>query len=116
MIIELFAVFVVISFVMIYIGLTNSTESAQALIGFFFLFLLSFVLINSNLEYKTGEQRNTTYAVNFTSETIVYNYQAYSDTTSLFNTKRAGIYLTIASAIGFIGVLFSLRGSKNGDI
>lgn len=112
MIIELFAVFVVIAFVMIYIGLTRSTESAQALIGFLFLFLLSFTIINNQLEYKTGEQRNTTYAVNFTSETIVYNYQTYSDVTSLFNTKRVGYYLALASLIGFIGVILSIRGGK----
>lgn len=121
MILELFGVFVGLSFVMIYIGLSKPTESAQALIGFLFLFLLSFVLMGNNLEYRIGEQTTTTYSylvnttdINFTIEQTNYTYTNYADTTSQFNTHRAGYFLALVSAIGFIGVLYGIKtGGRN---
>lgn len=117
MILTLFAFFVGISLVMITIGLSKPTESAQALIGFTFLFLLALVLMGNNLEYKTGEQQNTTYSyidnttqIDTTSQTTSYIYENYDDSTGWFNTHTVGFYMAVASIIGFIGVLISLKG------
>lgn len=117
MILPLFILFVALSVVLIVIGLARPTESAQALIGFFFLFLLSFVVLGNNLEYQTGEIRNTTFSylpnsttVDFTTEAITPVYTPYNDSTGLANTHNFGYYMVIASVIGFIGVLVSLKG------
>lgn len=116
MILTLYGVLVSISLILIYIGLNRPSESAQALVGFFLLFLLSLIIINGTLEYETGAQINTTYTytgdtVTDTSQTVSNQYAYFSDTTS----HRVGYYLAIASAIGFIGVFFSLRRSKKID-
>lgn len=110
MILELFALFLVISFVLIIIGLVKSEESAQALIGFFFLFLLGLVLINNNLEYETGEVTtidNTFSGGNLTSsvENMTITYAAYNDS----NTHNFGYWLCIVAVIGFALVLIGLK-------
>lgn len=71
------------------------------------------IIINGELEYKTGQQTNTTYIydptnvsiLNATSETTAYNYTAYS-------SHNFGYWLAVASAIGFTGVLLSLRHAR----
>lgn len=111
MILTLFAVLIIISLIMIIVGLTRPTESAQALIGFVFLFLLAIVIVNGELEYEVGIQTNTTYSydvnrlVNSTQEEISYQYKYFNDATS----SKVGYYLAIASIVGFAGVLFSLK-------
>lgn len=117
MIVLLFALFVAVSIALIILGLSKPTESAQALLGFTFLFLLSFVVLGNNLEYKTGEQIDTQYTylsdnitIDYTNQTVTDSYTAYDDTTGIFNTHRFGYFLAVGSVIGFIGVLVSLRG------
>ena len=116
MIWQLWAIFVGLSLIMIVIGLSKPTESAQALIGFTFLFLLSFVVLGNNLEFQTGELRTTTYTYS-DNETLIQSVEnitltnsVYDDTTGFFNTQRFGYFMAVASVIGFIGVLVSLRG------
>lgn len=101
---------------MITIGLARPSESSQAIIGFFFLFLLGVVLVNGSLEYKTGENTNTTYQY-FNSSSLQINntieyktdiYNNFNDTTS----HRFGYFLSIASAIGMIGVFIGLKRSR----
>ncbi len=119
MILTLFALLLGLSLVLIAIGLTKQDESAAALIGFLFLFLLSFVILGNNLEYEIGEQRNVSYSydnstgenlLNKTTEDITLIYTTWDDTTGIFNTHRFGYFLAIASIIGFAGVLMSLKG------
>lgn len=111
MILILFGLFLVLSFVMIYIGLTNQEESAQALIGFFFLFLLGLTIIQGNLEYQIGETTNTTYSyengnLSFTSEVTTYDYNNFNSS----NTHYFGYFLAVAAALGFAFVFFGLKG------
>lgn len=113
MILTLYGVLVAICLVLIVVGLAKPTESAQALIGFFLLFLLALVILNGTLEYETGALINTTYQysgdqVIKTDQEITNTYAFFNDTTS----QRVGYYLAIASAIGFIGVFFALRRSR----
>lgn len=116
MILTLFGVLVSISLIMIILGLAKPNESAQALVGFFLLFLLALIIINGELEYETGAVINTTYGytggeVTATDQLVINQYDLFDDTTS----HRVGYYLAIASAIGFIGVLFALKRSKKID-
>lgn len=129
MIWQLFALFLSVSFVLIYIGLMKPDETASALIGFVFLFLLSFVVLGNNLEYKSAENIIYVYGDNYDGyhyddyngtlmhgdlnlfhENRTYTYSVYDDTTGIFNTTRFGYFLAIASIVGFVGCLISLRG------
>jgi len=113
MILTLFGVLIAISLVFILIGLIKPDESAMALVGFVFLFLLSFIVLNGSLEYQVGNNINTTYGydasdrVNFTSQAVIDNYQKFSDS----NSHTMGYYLVIISVVGFVGVLFNLRST-----
>lgn len=116
MILQLYGFLLVICLVLIIIGIFRPSESAFAIIGFAFLFLLSFVLINSELEYETGSSVNTTFTyddsnrVNFSNQHIGYDYVPWEDSTS--NTM--GIWLAIAAFLGFIFMLFMIkRGGKD---
>lgn len=116
MILTLYGVLVAVCLVLIVLGLSKPSESAQALIGFFLLFLLSVVIVGGNLEYQTGAVINSTYTysgsqVSKTDQTVTNQYTYFNDDTS----RRVGYYLAIASAIGFFGVFYSLRRSRKID-
>ncbi len=112
MILNLYAVLVGISLVLIIIGLAKPSESAQALLGFFFLFLLSMNVLGGNLEYETGV--NVTYSydsnLSISSQTATLTYSNFDNTDS----HNLGLYMAIGSAVGFGGVLFSLARTKWG--
>ena len=115
MILELFAVLVAICLAMIIIGLVKQTESAQALIGFFLLFILSLIVLNGGLQYQTGILVNTTMTtvggVTTVEQDVENTYTGYDDD----STHNVGWYLAVASAVGFIGVVYSLRKGRNYD-
>jgi len=116
MILTLFAVLVTISIVLVVLGLTRPTESYQAVVGFFLLFLLSLTILNGNLEYESGAIINTTISytgslATSTDQTVTNQYSNFNDATS----RRVGYYLAVVSAIGMIGVFFSLRKGKWGE-
>lgn len=109
MILTLFGVLVAIALILIGLGLFNPNESAQAIIGFLLLFFLSLIILNNGLEYESGSIINTTYSYNAgevykTDQVITNTYDLYNDD----STHRVGWYLTLASAVGLIGVIFSI--------
>jgi len=114
MILILYVTLLALSLVLVVIGLTRSHESAQALLGFFFIFLLSFYIINGKVEYSNGANTTTEYhyspttELNNTVEITRTNYTTYSDS----YTHYIGVYLALAAAVGFAGVLFGLRRSN----
>lgn len=116
MILTLYVVLIAIALVLIILGLAKPAESAQAIIGFFLLFLLSLIIIGGNLEYATGADINTTYTytgsqVTATDQIVTNRYSNFNDSTS----HQVGYYLAIGSAIGMFGVFFSLRRSRKID-
>ena len=106
----IWSILVTISLVLIVIGLTRPTESAQALIGFFFLFLLSFSIINGTLEYVTGTTTTTTYS--YINDSISSTLEVEQNTHTNFSNHNIGFWFAVASAIGFAGVLYSLKKTK----
>jgi hypothetical protein len=110
MILSLYLVLIFLSLVFIFVGIIKPDESAMALVGFLFLFLLSFVVLNGQLQYETGAivTANYTYtggAITATGQNIVYSYAYFSDTTS----HTMGFYMVVISIVGFVGVLLGLR-------
>lgn len=98
----------IVSLILIIIGVFRENESVVALVGFTFLFLLSFVVMGGNLEYQTGEMHNQTIIDNSTITQIDYSYSNYTDTSGFFNTQKFGFFLAVASVFGFIAVYMGL--------
>lgn len=110
MILQIWATLAALSVVMIILGLSKPSESAQALVGFFFLFLLGFPIMNGDLQYRTGDvvQTNFTYSagnLTMTDASTSYSYTSYQ-------SHVFGWYLIVAAAIGFVMVLFGLRNTR----
>lgn len=112
MILPLFGIFLLLSLSLIITGLIIRDHSELSIIGFLFLFLLSLIIINGNLEYETGVIINTTYNydadgdVTDTDQVINYSYDNYIGD----NYRTIGYWLAVISAAGMIGVFVSLRG------
>ena len=98
MLLELFALLVGIAIIMIILGFTSDTMVLST-IGFFFLFLLSFNLINNGLQH---EGTVTITEVNSTTTSVEKTYDTYPD-----STQTMGIYLAIGSSAGMILSLLS---------
>lgn len=100
----LFIVFLGMSLTLIALGLFRPEHSELSLIGFVFLFLLSFQILNGSLVYETGKQIDYSYdngTLTQVNETLLY-----SPTTQGANlSKSFGFYLAIASFLGFVAVL-----------
>ena len=110
MILSLFLVLIFLSLVFIFVGIIRPDESAMALVGFLFLFILSFVVLNGQLQYETGATVTANYNytggdITSTGQSIVYTYAYFSDSTS----HTMGYYMVIISVVGFVGVLLGLR-------
>jgi hypothetical protein len=124
MILVFFAMFVTLALVLIGLGLLNREHSELALIGFLFLFLLSLIIINGDIQYKSGETVTNTYNCYSTcvanSSLLLESYETtyiYSnmEDVSLANstlTHLVGYWLAVSSILGFIGVILGLRKSK----
>lgn len=115
-----------LSLILIIIGLMRPNESAQALIGFFLMFILGFSILNGTLEYKVGVNETYVYGNNFTDYHWDYDFSLPPaavndaflfhrnsiDVYATFQDHILGFYLIIAGAIGFILVIFGLRNTR----
>lgn len=112
----LFSVFLALSLALVALGLFRGQEHTElALVGFVFLFLLAMLIIAGDIQYKTGEQTNTTYTYNnstltFTQENKIDVYGAFTASGAFSHTF--GYWMAIASIVGFIAVLVGLRGQR----
>lgn len=112
----LFCVFVAISFVLVGLGFYRSEHAELPLVGFFFLFLLSLLLIGGNVDYLSGTQTIVSYnytnsTLTSSTETVINSYspiQISGDYSHWF-----GFYLAIASAVGMIGTFLGIRRGKH---
>ena len=104
MILELFTVLLALSFFVVYLGFKY--DNMYGVVGFFFVFLLSLVLISNSLEYQTGSVLTS---INSTTTNIVKTYTNYTDNSSHW----IGYFLAIASSLGMI---FSWTNPNSKDI
>lgn len=97
MILELYAVLLLLSFFIVYLGFKY--DNMYGVVGFFFIFLLSLVLISNSLQYQTGfVQIANTSVANITNTTQTFTYTNYKDTSSHW----IGYFLALASSLGMI--------------
>lgn len=126
-----FITLLVISLIIIALGLFRQEHSELAIIGFLFLFLLSFSF-NNGIEYKTGVNETYEYEClccsnglptsspgicNENSTNLVVskvikvdNYEKYNP--SGFFGHLISYYLAIGSFIGFVAVLIGLKFTR----
>lgn len=93
MLIELFVILLVTSLALVIIGYAVDLR-ILAVVGFFFIFLLSFTLINNDLEYETG----ASLSFSGNSTTVTYTYNSFSN-----NTFQYGLYMAVVGALGMAG-------------
>jgi len=115
-------VFIVISFILITLGLYKPEHTELPLTGFIFLFLLSFVILNNQIEYKIGT--NTTSTFTYTVNADIYNNtlltSSFESNVDMYGpvdlggtlSHSIGYWLLISSVVGFIGVILGLRKSE----
>lgn len=120
----LFVIFLSLSLFLVFLGFYRSDHSELALIGFLFLFLLSLMILNSNIEYKTGTTTNITYSYDPTNSTLLSSQEIVTDNYSTFTANDSlsfigktlahlfGIWLAVASVVGFIGILLGIKKQK----
>lgn len=104
-----------LSLILITLGLFRNEHTELALIGFVFLFLLSFLLINNDIQYRVGYDTNTTYTytdgnLSLTEETTRDVYTTSTMGGSL--SHSFGYWLAVISIVGFIGMILALKKEK----
>lgn len=104
-----------IALALIGLGFYREEHTELVLVGFLFLFLLSLVLINENLEYKSGytEQTNYTYTGTAINYTTLTHTDVYSNVNVSSNYSHwLGYYLAVISFVGFVGGIIGIKRSK----
>lgn len=114
-----------IGLIFIILGLSFQEHTELAIIGFLFLFLLSFNLINGTLEYETGTAQVYRYGNNFSGyhwdyadpleprpqdpdEAFIFHIDETKDYTTYQNVSM-GIYMALISLFGIIIMLFNIK-------
>jgi len=132
----LFITFLVISLVLIALGFYKTEHTELSLVGFLFLFLLSLVVLNGQIQYKTGialnygclccgyytdQERGEVFGAINCTETdnstlvVISNTDIYETFDSGGTLSHiVGYWLAIASLIGFIAVLIGLKNTNWG--
>ena len=105
MILDLFALILILALVLIVLGFVFKDWSAISLVGFSIIFILSIVILNSGLQYESGATILTNITTSVT--TVSYNYIDWSDS----NTHTIGYLLSV---VGLIGMVFILWGTGLG--
>ena len=141
MYLTLFIVLIVLSLCIIALGFYRQEFSSLGIAGFFFLFILSFVFIDGNIQYKIGVNTTNTYAClccedgvviggeytrgqqepGCTSENATISIVA-TDSVDVYETWDAGgmtshwvgYVLAVMSAIGLIGIFVSIGTERFG--
>ena len=114
----LFIVFMLITFIIIFLSFYNPEHAELGIVGFLFLFLLSLVMLGGDIQYKTGTNMTYTYgcvdpcqtgnsSFAVTSTEATNEYTTFSSGGVLSHT--VGYYLAVASIVGFLGVIFGLK-------
>lgn len=110
----LFALFFLLSLVFLGYGIFKPIHSEFLVIGFLTIFLLSFFMINNNIQIPTGTNTTTTYAYgganNSLLETNALEQTTYKDVTNTgILNKTIGYWLAIISIFGIMASMFEAR-------
>ncbi len=133
MILSIFLTFLCLSMLLIILGFWNKFDSYLTLIGFAFLFSLSIIIINEDLEYSTGYNELYIYGNNYSDYHWDYtgnepnpNSQAvnlfHMNNTIIYtefegaSAKFFGYWLAVISVVGFALTLMTLKSGTKEDL
>jgi len=127
MILTLFGVLLALSLGLVALGLYRQEHAELGIIGFLFLFLLSFVVIDGGLTYQTGFTETHSYtSLKETPETSIDFLLNNTETVNTYSAlaiggtldRTIGYYLAVCSAVGMIGFLAGLKrhGWRNTEL
>lgn len=103
-----------LSLVLVTLGLAAPAHGELTIVGLVFLILLSLVLINGNLEVKTGEVSTVTYSYNG-STLISTSENMTNQTTPVSGTMPYGIPMGLMGGIGIAIYLFTLKSGVDDE-
>lgn len=127
MIFGLYLFLLALSFLLVIIGLIKTEHTELTVIGFFFIFLLSFTILSNNLEFKTGTTESYTYDCLCCDENRVSNSSLVCDGNSTnlevtsitvndvytpYGSHNIGYWLALASALGLAITFYSLKNTR----
>lgn len=116
-----------ISLVLVALSLYRNDHAELGIVGFTFIFILSFVMIAGDIQYKVGVNETNTYGCLCCEEGIVYDGENCTSNTSLqivsvekvdvyatftaggVLSRTVGYWLAVLGVVGLIGVFVSLR-------
>lgn len=101
MIIEIFVVLLILTFILIAFG-SYLDNSALTIIGLSFLFLLGVVILSEGIDYVSGNLINETGA---TTTTVVKQYSSYT-------SNNFGIFTCVVAIIWFIILMVNIRQGR----
>lgn len=112
MYLALFLIFLAFSLFLIVVGIFRPEHSEFALVGFAFLFTLSFVFTSGDVQYKVGV--NETYTHHTVNGTVVPQYIEKIDVYETFESGGllshfVGYWLAVMSLAGFVVVIVGLK-------
>jgi hypothetical protein len=101
MIIEIFTIMILSSFILIGLGYYIDVDILKIL-GFFFIFVIGITLINDDgIQYQTGE----TITTDGTTSTVIKNYADFDD-------WRFNVFLSIVGAMGMTMVFIQRKAGS----
>jgi hypothetical protein len=124
--IVLFCIVLALALIFITLGLFVPEHTELSLIGFVFLFLLALCILNNQITYKIGTETNSTfgYTPSYNSTNFTLLTSSNEVVTDIYGpitlggplSHVVGYWLMIASFVGFLLVIISIRASlKQGD-
>lgn len=111
MILTLFVLLIALALAAIALGYLTDVP-VYTLTGFAFMFLLSSMILFGSVEYRTGDAST----VSDNTTTLTYTYAAFDassgDVLGLALNHIIGLYLAVASALGFVIVIADMRNPQ----
>lgn len=114
----LYLALLLISLILVALSLYRNDHAELGIVGFTFIFLLSFVMIGGDIQYKVGTNTTYTYDCFDPCETGENSTQIATEvTTDVYDTftaggtlsRTVGYWLAVLGVVGLIGVFVSLR-------
>lgn len=123
----LYLALLVISLILVALSLYRNDHAELGIVGFTFIFILSFVMIAGDIQYKVGVNETNTYGCLCCVDGVVYDdgdcgdnsslQIVYTEKMNIYDTftaggvlsRTVGYWLAVLAVVGLIGIFVSLK-------
>lgn len=120
----LYLALLLISIILVALSLRHTEHSELGIVGFTFIFVLSFVMIQGDIQYKVGQNETITYSCLCCEQGGTYECDDNSSMVATLKervdvyenftaggplSRSVGYWLAVMAVIGFIGVFVGLK-------